>query len=121
MLLVFVYGTLLRGEPNHELLSRSRFLCEARTDPCYTLVDMGAFPAMIPQGSTSVVGEVFEVTVEVLEALDELEGHPDWYTRTTITLGNGMSVDTYLRDPAKFDGRPVIPSGNWRDKRGHRE
>jgi gamma-glutamylaminecyclotransferase len=118
---VFVYGTLLRGEPNHELLSRSRFLGEARTEPSYTLVDMGAFPAMIHQGSTSVVGEVFEVTDDVLDALDELEGHPDWYTRTTITLSNGIVAETYLRDPAKFDGRPVIDSGSWRERRRHRE
>lgn len=28
----------------------------------------------------SVIGEVYEVSREVAESLDDLEGHPNWYT-----------------------------------------
>jgi gamma-glutamylaminecyclotransferase len=41
---------------------------------------------MTKGGSGRVYGEVYEVTPEVLQALDELEGHPDWYQRTLIAL-----------------------------------
>ncbi len=80
---VFVYGTLQKGEPNHDLLADSRFLGEA-TPPDYTLFDLGGFPATCPDGFTSVLGEVYEVSQEVLEALDALDGHPNWYIRIRL-------------------------------------
>ena len=51
---VFVYGTLRRGEPNHHILDRPP-LRRARTLPAYELVSLGAFPAMVPGGTTAVV------------------------------------------------------------------
>jgi gamma-glutamylcyclotransferase (GGCT)/AIG2-like uncharacterized protein YtfP len=113
---VFVYGTLLRGEANHYLLTQSRFLYEATTEPLFSLFNLGGFPAMCSGGCTSVAGEVFEVTEEVLGVLDELEEHPDWYIRTPIELSGGMSAETYLMDPNRVEGRPLIHSGNWRIK-----
>ena len=75
---LFVYGTLMRGEPNHHYLAQSRFLGEARTEPAYTLVSLGAFPTMVPGGQTSVVGELYETDRRTLLAIDRLEGHPDF-------------------------------------------
>jgi gamma-glutamylcyclotransferase (GGCT)/AIG2-like uncharacterized protein YtfP len=47
---VFVYGTLRRGEPNHHLLDARMLLRAGRTEPRFTLVSLGAFPAMIDGG-----------------------------------------------------------------------
>ncbi len=34
-----------------------------------------------------ILGEVYDVlTVEALDKLDRLEGHPDWYTRTPVIV-----------------------------------
>lgn len=109
---VFVYGSLLKGLGNHPLLERSRLVqAEARTPPAYTLHDLGGFPAMVAGGSTSVVGEVYEVDGATLERLDRLEGHPRFYMRTRIRLADGCRVSTYLLRQCE---RPVIPSGDWR-------
>lgn len=113
---VFVYGTLLRGESNHNLLTDSRFLGMARTEPLFSLFDLGGYPAMSSGGCTSVLGEIYEVTEEVLEALDELEGHPDWYRRVPIKLSGGISAETYLMEPNQVAGRPLIQGGNWRER-----
>ncbi len=114
---VFVYGTLMRGEPNHSLLERSRCLGEARTEPRYNLFDLGPYPAMTESGETSVHGEVFEVSGEHLQAIDALEGHPDWYTRTPITLADGVLAETYLMEPGELARRwPLIVSGKWRER-----
>ena len=118
---VFVYGTLLRGEANHYLLTQSRFLCEAKTEPVFSLINLGGFPAMCAGGCTRVVGEVFEVNREVLETLDELEEHPEWYVRTPIRLSGGMEAETYLMDPDRVHGRPLIHSGDWRRKAARME
>jgi gamma-glutamylcyclotransferase (GGCT)/AIG2-like uncharacterized protein YtfP len=114
---VFVYGTLLAGEPNHRLLGYARFVGEARTEPGFELRDFGAFPAIVRGGDGSVVGEVYEVDGTTLASLDRLEGHPRFYRRTGIVLEDGALVEAYLLAPEQVAGRPVITSGNWRLRR----
>ena len=114
--LVFTYGTLRRGEPNHPLLARARFLGEAATLPHFALVDLGPFPAMIAGGQTAVIGEVYAVDERTLARLDILEGHPRFYQRRRIHLASGQEVEAYLMEPALVAGRPRIPSGNWRSR-----
>jgi gamma-glutamylaminecyclotransferase len=115
--LVFTYGTLLRGEVNHDLLARARFVSEARTEPCYELFDLGPFPAMSTGGETAVCGEVYAVDDATLARLDRLEGHPNFYQRARILLDDGQAVQTYLMDRARMRGRVLIPSGDWRAHR----
>jgi gamma-glutamylcyclotransferase (GGCT)/AIG2-like uncharacterized protein YtfP len=118
---VFVYGTLLAGEPNHRLLARARRVCEASTGEGFALFDLGAFPGMVRAREASVVvGEVYEVDGPTLEALDRLEGHPRFYERTEITLASpaeGEPVWTYLLRPEQVAGRKRIESGSWRAHR----
>jgi gamma-glutamylcyclotransferase (GGCT)/AIG2-like uncharacterized protein YtfP len=118
---VFVYGTLLAGEPNHRLLARARRVCEAATGEGFALFDLGAFPGMVRAREGSVVvGEVYEVDGPTLEALDRLEGHPSFYRRTEITLAPPMDAEpvwTYLLRPEQVAGRKRIESGSWRAHR----
>ena len=115
--LVFTYGTLLRGEVNHDLLARARFVADARTEPCFELFDLGHFPAMSAGGQTVVRGEIYAVDDATLVRLDHLEGHPTLYQRTQIRLDGGQEVETYLMDSAKMRERVVIASGDWRAHR----
>jgi len=84
---VFVYGTLLSGEPNHRLLADAELVGAARTEPDFDLVSLGAFPAMIAGGATAIAGEVYEVDRPTLDALDRLEGH-------RVSTGAAPSVST---------------------------
>lgn len=112
---VFVYGTLLRDDYNHRHLDGARFICEAMTPPCFELRHLGGFPAMLERGSTSVVGEVYEVDDDILRRLDRLEGHPRFYHRAWIDLSDGERVLTYVMTPARAGDSPIIESGSWRD------
>ncbi|MBC7171469.1 MAG: gamma-glutamylcyclotransferase, partial [Polyangiaceae bacterium] len=67
---VFVYGTLLAGEPNHRMLAGARLVAEARTEPAFELRDLGPFPGLVRGGAHVVVGEVYEVDGSTLVALD---------------------------------------------------
>jgi len=115
---VFVYGTLLAGEPNHRLLDAAAFVGVAETAPVFSLVDLGPFPALVDGGADAVVGEVYEVDRPTLQRLDLLEGHPRFYRRRRITLEDGSKVETYVLSPEQVAGHPVIGSGSWRARQG---
>jgi len=117
---VFVYGTLLAGEPNSRLLARAQQIGDARTEEGFALFDLGAFPGMVRAREGIVVGELYEVDRETLAALDRLEGHPSFYRRTAITLAPPMQAEpvwTYLLRPEQVAGRIRIESGSWRARR----
>lgn len=113
---VFVYGTLLSGEPNHLALEGARLVGHARTTPRFVLHNLGPYPAMVAGGTCAVVGEVYEVSPAILARLDRLEGHPRFYQRTAIALADRAVVETYLLDRAQVAGRPTIASGSWKDR-----
>lgn len=120
--LVFVYGTLMRGEGNHRLLAGEGacYLGPCETEPAFTMYHLGGFPAVAPEGDTPIRGELYLVAPEVLAALDRLEGHPGFYTRTTIRLAGGSEVQGYVMPTERLADRwwrepRVIPSGDWRE------
>lgn len=110
---VFVYGTLRAGEANARLLVGAKLDRLARTEAAFDLADMGPYPAMVRGGSTAVRGEVYVVDEATLRALDRLEGHPRFYRRERITLGDGEEVEAYLMPPEAVFGRRRIANGDW--------
>lgn len=81
---LFVYGTLRKNHHNNILLFTSSFLGEAITEVGYELA-LSGIPYLI-KGGEQVVGEVYEVDEETLSVIDQLEGHPDCYTRKDIKV-----------------------------------
>ncbi len=115
-MIVFVYGTLMRGGRYHGLIAHSERLGPARTAHGFALVDLGPYPAMIA-GEGSVAGELYRVDAATLAALDELEGHPSYYQRTPIRLADGREVVAYLFvDRAALAEASPIPGGDWRSR-----
>jgi gamma-glutamylcyclotransferase (GGCT)/AIG2-like uncharacterized protein YtfP len=114
---LFTYGTLLSGEPNHGQLRGAWLLGPARTEPRYTLVSLGPYPALLEGGTTSVVGEVYEVDDELLAALDRFEGVPTLYRRTLVQLQGGEVSHGYVLARPAPSRYPVITSGDWREFR----
>src|SRR5215831_2349903 len=114
--MVFVYGSLLRGERNHSVMRDATFIRAARTAQHYTLYDLGSFPALVAAGTHAVAGEIFEVDEQMLEHLDRFEGHPRYYRRGPITLERGALVDAYLMTVHQVAGKGVVGSGDWRKR-----
>jgi gamma-glutamylaminecyclotransferase len=117
---VFVYGTLLRGEPNHPVLGGCLLVAQARTRSEFTFHSLGGFPGMIRGSDIDhqvVIGEIYEVDRAALDRLDRLEGHPSFYERTEIVLECGSVVQTYLLARDRFGNEPRILSGSWREHR----
>lgn len=115
--LVFVYGTLLRGESNHAVwLSDAHFVDDDCTASCFTLYSFGDYPALVHGGSQSVLGEVYEVSDAQLERLDELEEYPGYYDRERIDLESGRQAWVYTLKEDLLAGATVIISGCWRSR-----
>lgn len=116
---LFVYGTLQKGFWNNRLLQKSKFLGRGSTSPNFTLISLGGFPGLLDHGGTKVTGEVWEVDDETLTACDQLEGHPNWYRRTPVTLEDGTEVETYIYlKPSKEEAGRVVISGDWKAHTG---
>ncbi|KAK0163387.1 hypothetical protein PV327_007072 [Microctonus hyperodae] len=102
---VFLYGTLKRGEPNHEFICNkangyAKFLGIGKTVDKYPLVIATRYniPFLLhkPGTGNQVLGEVYDVDSKMLERMDTFEEHPDFYTR--------MDADVYLApDKPNFD------------------
>lgn len=110
---VFVYGTLLEGEPNNYLLASSEKLGDAEVTGL-EMYSLGAFPACVQSEYIEDVvhGEVWEVTELTLTRLDRLEGYPDFYNRIEVATPFGIAW-VYVCEEAR--GRNRIKSGNWRE------
>jgi len=108
--LVFVYGTLRKGESNHHYLMNSQLLGEFLTPPQYTLYDLGAYPALI-EGKKSVLGEVYLIDDPILCQLDELEDVPVEYRRESLETSFGRAW-IYLYQNT-YNLSDEITTGDW--------
>ena len=96
---IFVYGTLKRGQRSHHILRDQVFIAETRTQTIYRLYDTGSHPALVDdrEKGIAVRGEVWQVNDETLRKLDEYEEAPDYFSRRTIQLqGWESEVQAYF-------------------------
>jgi gamma-glutamylcyclotransferase (GGCT)/AIG2-like uncharacterized protein YtfP len=109
--LVFVYGTLKRGERNHHWLEGASWQGEAELSGVL-LHDLGPFP-MAVIGEGTAIGEVYAVEEQGLARLDELEGFPRLYDRQMLSLNDGRQAWVYLGRPRQVRHAPLVVGGSW--------
>lgn len=111
-MLIFVYGTLRRGEHNHSQLGPAEYVGEAWTAPHYELVNLGHYPALLEAGTDAVRGELYDVPDSWLSHLDAFEDVPTLYERKSIALGDAQALGYVMRRDLAV-GAPRISSGDW--------
>jgi len=120
--LLFVYGSLLEGEKDHELLVGAEHVGPAKTPARYHLVELTQFPALVPGGRLEVVGELYLVNRETLAAIDVRKEVPRLFARERIELADGQVAETYTMRPDQAPGRRRLRNGDWRQRFGaHRK
>lgn len=107
---VFVYGTLMNGEPNHHFLEDSRFLGVSALDG-YEMYNVGWYPAIIP-GEGTIPGELYEVPEWDMKYIDGLEGEGSLYIRKCETTAN-KSIAYIYEYAQDTEGLEKIDS--WKD------
>ena len=116
--LVFVYGSLRRGNPGAMSVRfpEATFVAEGRVRG--SLYDLGDYPGLLLDSAASVVtGEVYEVDDDTLYSLDEFELTSD-YSRKQVEVEHASErVDCWIyvpeRDADFFIGYELIESGDW--------
>ena len=116
--LVFICGSALRGQPDHENLAAARFVGEARTQTCYRLhsVKNGWHPGIyeVAAGGISIPGELYELSQDQYEHLLAHEP-PDMYPAPVRLEGGGEAIAIlYPRELIERDREPDISHyGSW--------
>lgn len=117
--LVFVYGTLRRGQSNHHWLSDARWLGEQELEGLL-LHDLGPFPMAVP-GEGRVAGELYAVSPARLAQLDRLEGYPRLYDRRRWPLADGRATWVYVGRRQQVRHAPLLADGVWRGRRDRQQ
>jgi len=116
--LVFVYGSLRRGTARAMSLRfpDAKFIAAAKV--CGSLYDLGAYPGLLLNKSTSlVVGEVYEVDDELLDRLDDFEASSDYWRKQVEVSIDNHSVTCWIYvpeyQPEFYSEQTLIESGDW--------
>jgi len=86
---IFVYGTLLKGLPRHINIKNSP--CLGPGLAAAGLYDLGSYPGIVKKDGL-VVGELYEVTENVLNTLDQIEGCNQGNKRSSLYLREELPV-----------------------------
>ena len=111
---LFVYGTLLQGEPRHGVLAGAELLGPVTTTPEFHLVDLGAHAALVRGGTTAVHGELYRADLEVRRCVDVERQVPILFLRESIVLADGTHAETYLLTLEQVRGRRRLAHGDWK-------
>lgn len=103
------YGTLRVGQPNWwGLLTDSKFRGTHRL-PGFAMHDNMGLPVAVRERSSFIMIDLFDIEESCLQNFDRLEGHPDFYHREKVVVGN---TDAWIYTFNDSDG-PSIVHGDW--------
>jgi gamma-glutamylaminecyclotransferase len=112
---VFICGSALRGQPDHQNLQSAQFIKETKTQPLYRLhaAENGWHPAIyqVETGGISIPGEIYEMTTEQFDYLAANE--PPHMYPTEVLLEDGDSATAF------FYPQELIEKYSWPDISGY--
>ena len=123
-MLIAVYGSLRKGLGNHHHLKKPKvkYVGTFDTKPIYTMKSLVHFPALLKNGSTSIVMEVYKIPSEVDKAIENLEGYQgkdndyNMYNKEKINTPFGEAfVYFWNKKEGSLSRQEICPSGDWKE------
>ena len=118
-----VYGSLKKGFHNHAYVRGAKLLGTYKTDPIYTLVSLGSYPAVKRGGNTSIEYELYETDNEsIIKSVHNLEGYSgvrgssrNWYDTDPIQTKFG-EAEMFVMNKEAYPNALVVENGVWNNK-----
>lgn len=115
---IFICGSALQGQPDHESLQYVRFLGKTNTRPIYRLHSAGNgwHPAIyeIGEGGISIPGEVYEQTQEQFDNLCANEPPHMYPADIVLESGEVLTAFFYPKELIEQNNLPDISDyGGW--------
>ena len=110
----FCYGTLKQGHGNSRWMEGVEPIGDA-TIKDVVIVSSGSLPYAIHRDGKVAHGELYETTMEHVERIDHLEGHPTFYTRKLTKVecnGKEYSAWVYYCEKPNTINLPEV-EGMW--------
>ncbi len=91
---LFVYGVMRKNCANHSFIKDCPYIGLFKTEKKYQMVQYNNFPYTSDykffenEDYVSIIGEVYEVTEQVLSKINTFSGYPNYYKRDLITVNN---------------------------------
>ena len=108
---VFICGSALRGQPDHQNLQSAKFIKNTNTLPQYRLhaAENGWHPAIyaVETGGISIPGEIYEMTQKQYQYL--LANEPPHMYPETVNLESGETAIAMLYP------QELVEKHNWED------
>ena len=108
---VFVYGTLMRGQGNHDAFLEDDWYDGTGTACGFDMYDIGYYPGIV-KGNGDVAGELYEVPEDAIKDLDGLEGEASLYLRECCPVvradGSVAFAEVYVYNRS-IDGLELAP------------
>ena len=115
---VFICGSALRGQPDHQNLQSAKFIKTTKTLPQYRLhaAENGWHPAIyrVETGGVSIPGEIYEMTQEQYDYL--LNNEPPHMYPEIVDLEEGEQAIAMLYPQElvkKYDWLDISNLGGW--------
>lgn len=104
--ILFIYGSLKRGQPNHRVIADQQYLGEATTEPRYRIIDLGKYGGLVRDDANgaAVKGELWAVTGCGLAELDDFETGEGLWARHPVAVAGWDGVEAYFWAGAIPDG-----------------
>ncbi len=115
---VFICGSALRGQPDHQNLQSAVFIRTAQTQPLYRLhaAADGWHPAIyqVEAGGISIPGEVYELTLAQYEHLLATEPPNMYPSDVILESGEVVTAILYPRELVeKYQWPDISHLGGW--------
>jgi gamma-glutamylcyclotransferase (GGCT)/AIG2-like uncharacterized protein YtfP len=124
---MFLNGTAMSGQKDHDAVATAKFLGQARTAAAYRFFAVrDSFPGLLPvrTGGLPIAGELYEMTDEMLFGV-LLPQEPGELELGTIELESGSTVHAMILRPERITrGDKVVDItdlGGWRAYQAHLE
>lgn len=115
---VFICGSALRGQPDHQNLQSAKFIKTSKTLPQYRLhaAENGWHPAIyaVETGGIAIPGEIYEMTNEQYEYLLDNEPPHMYPDKVNLERGDTAIAMLYPRELVeKHDWLDISDFGGW--------